>query len=92
MAATSHLISGRVRDVAGNAVPWARIYFTKSPVALPDIAMLTGADGAFTLSVPAEGSYEVECAAEGFEKAAMSIKVVSGQHTQVEMVLRNQAS
>ena len=54
------LISGKVVDERGQPAAWARVMVTRSPVPVPDIAMLTSDDGSFTLSVPVKGSYEIQ--------------------------------
>lgn len=53
------LISGKVVDREGKPVTGARVMFTRGPVSLPDTALMTGDDGTFTLSAPADGSYEI---------------------------------
>ena len=39
--------------------PDVRVALTTSPVDVPDIAVLTGEDGGFSITVPAEGAYGV---------------------------------
>jgi hypothetical protein len=58
------LISGTVIDSNGRPVADARIAFSRAPVAMPDIAMLTDERGAFTLSVPVTGTYELTFTAD----------------------------
>jgi len=50
MVAKQSVISGIVRDPNGRPVADARIYFIGGPVPLPDIAALTDAAGAFSLT------------------------------------------
>ncbi len=45
MAEKPRVITGVVRDNAGKPIAEARIYFTDSPMPLPDIAMLTDSNG-----------------------------------------------
>jgi hypothetical protein len=82
------LISGVVRDPAGNPVPEARVYFTSGPVPLPEIAALTDAGGQFTLSVPAAGTYGLECNADGFASEAVTVRAKSGEDSRVAVTLK----
>ena len=79
-------IAGLVRDESGAPVEGARVYFTDAPVPIPDVAALTGEDGSFALTAPAEGTYTLECSAEGF--SAVRATVASGEGTGVELTLR----
>ena len=58
------LIAGTVVDSTGMPVADARIAFSRAPVAMPDIAMLSDERGAFTLSVPVKGEYELMVTAD----------------------------
>jgi hypothetical protein len=79
------LIAGRVVDENGKPVAWARVMFTKSPVALPDIAAMTGEDGSFTISVPQNGSYEISTFTDDQQgKASVD---VSGDRHEIEVRL-----
>jgi hypothetical protein len=69
------LISGRVRAPTGQAVSQARVYFLRGPVPLPDVAILTGKEGDFTLAAPVAGLYELGCSAEGFAEATITVMV-----------------
>ena len=79
MAGQASLVSGVVRDPGGKPVSDARVYFTAGPVALPDIAALTDSNGAYSLSVPAAGTYSIECVADGFAPESATVAVASGQ-------------
>ncbi len=81
------LISGTVRDPHGVPVPEARVYFTSGPVSLPDIAVLTGSDGSFTLAVPAAGTYRIEAAADGFLPISATVTAAGGERTEVDLRL-----
>ncbi len=80
------LIAGVVRDQSGAPVEDARVYFTDAPGAIPDVAALTGADGCFSLAAPLDGTYTLECGADGF--AAARATVASRDGTGVELTLR----
>ena len=53
------LISGRVLTAEGEPVAAAAVYFVRGPVALPDVAQVTGADGGFSLTAPVPGPYRI---------------------------------
>ena len=82
------LLTGRVLTAAGRPVAGARVHFVRGPVALPDVALLTDANGAFTLSAPAPGTYQLGCAADGFAPATVAVDVAGGQPAKVEIRLR----
>jgi len=88
MANSQSVISGLVLDPDGQPVPDARIYFIEGPVPLPDIALLTDANGAFTLTAPAPGTYTIGGTADGFEPATITVDVKRGQGVKVEIRLR----
>jgi hypothetical protein len=82
------VISGVVRNPRGEPVAQARVYFTGGPTAFPDIAALTDRGGKFSLSAPSGGTYNLECMAEGFAPAAVTITVEEGQEVQLEIGLK----
>ena len=65
--------AGVVQDLNGNPVANARVYFTSSPVALPDIAALTDGAGRFMLTAPQPGQYTIACAADGWETKSVAV-------------------
>ena len=50
-------IRGVVLDADGSPVPDARVALEAGPVPVPDVALLTAADGTFALDLPAPGDY-----------------------------------
>jgi carboxypeptidase family protein len=85
------VIRGMVQDEDGQVLAGARVHFTASPVPLPDIATLTGADGAFALGVPAVGDYELGVDADGFEPWRRRLQVAGGVPVDVTVRLRRRA-
>ena len=75
MSASPRLVEGRVVDAAGAPVPMASVYFVEGPVALPDIAALTGPDGAFRLSAPGAGAYTLGVRSDGHKPATARVEV-----------------
>ena len=81
------LISGRVLDGDGNPVAGARVYFVAGPGSFPDVAALTSEEGAFTLSAPTAGPYEVQGAADGFAPRSVTVTAEAGEEATCEIVL-----
>ena len=53
------VVSGKVLDAQDQPVSGARVFVLKAPGPVPDVALLTGDDGRFTLSLPGPGRYEL---------------------------------
>lgn len=82
------IITGEVRDPEGRPAAQARVFFISSPVPLPDIAMLTGADGKFTLSVPVAGSYEIGVNADNCAPLSTTVTATPGQDIALQIALQ----
>ena len=80
------MIAGIVRDDTGAPVERVRVYFTHAPVAVPDVAAVTGADGRFALAAPAPGRYSLECSAEGYATVGRTV-LVTGADEEVDIIL-----
>jgi Carboxypeptidase regulatory-like domain len=79
------LIVGRIRNDVGEPQEGVRVMITRAPVPIPDVALLTGPDGAFTLSAPVFGSYEITCASD---RNTRKVQVdLSGEHVDVDVTL-----
>jgi hypothetical protein len=88
MAKKPGLISGVVYDARERPVAQARVYFTDGPVPMPEIAMLTGEDGSFTLSVPVSGTYQIGFAKDEFAPTKVKVAVESGKQAHVKVKLK----
>jgi hypothetical protein len=88
MAGNPRILSGVVRDPNRNPVAQARVYFTHSPVSLPDIAVLTDSNGRFSLSVPSSGTYTIEAVADGFAPSTATATIMDNQEKQLEIELK----
>ena len=80
------LILGRIVDAGGNPVADARIAFSRAPVPVPDIAMLSDASGQFTLSVPVNGAYELTVTADPHPPQTVTANV-QGERTNVNVTI-----
>ena len=70
------LVSGRVVDREGRPVAGARVFFSRGPAAVQDVALLTGDDGEYTMSAPSAGEYEITTIADehGTTKASVDVQ------------------
>jgi hypothetical protein len=82
------VIRGVVRDAAGVPVANVRVLFADGPAPVPDVAALTDAAGMFALSAPAAGTYVLECHAEGFAPARVSVAVPAPGGEELSVTLR----
>lgn len=77
-------IAGVVRTVAGDPVAGARVYVVEAPVAVADVAAQTGADGRFSLTAAADGTYVVGASADRFTSATVTV-VVPGDEVDLRL-------
>lgn len=82
------IITGEVRGPDGLPATQARVFFVNGPVPLPDIAMLTGADGKFTLSAPAAGVYEIGIHADNCAPLTATVTISAGQDITLRLALQ----
>jgi hypothetical protein len=54
-------VSGTVLDRMGRPAGGATVMWVQGPVPLPDVALLTQADGSFVMSAPVAGAYTLAC-------------------------------
>jgi hypothetical protein len=69
------LIQGQVIDPQGHPLAEVPVYFISSPMPVPDVALLTDAQGQFTLSVPVRGHYTLGTRAEDGSAAQTDVEV-----------------
>ncbi len=81
------VLRGVVRRADGTPLAGAGISVASAPVAMPDIAQLTGADGRFVLGVPAPGTYVVGVTAPDGETRRVEMIVGEGDPEPVEVSL-----
>ena len=74
------LIYGFVRDEADVPIENARVRILSGPSSLGDVTILTNANGAFLLSFPAIGRYEIACTADGYHQGRQVVDV-SGENS-----------
>lgn len=53
------MLAGTIVERIGEPVAGASIVVAKAPVAVPDIALLSAADGKFALDAPLSGTYRL---------------------------------
>jgi hypothetical protein len=81
-------ILGVVTDDDGRPVADAAVSIEAAPVAVPDIAALTGADGSFSLPAPVTGRYTVTVVAPGFRIGRAVAHVDIERSTEVHLEVR----
>ena len=67
------------------------MYFVEAPVATPDIAQITGADGRFSLVAPASGHYRIGVNASGGRRHQQDVEVAGGS-SEIEIKLKQRSS
>ena len=85
---TPKVISGQVVDAQGHPLAEARVFFGSGPGDTPDIAVLTDAEGRFTLSAPVPGEYEVVAAADGYLTSETAVDATKDASPQLRIELR----
>lgn len=87
-SATPSLIAGRVVDRRNQPVSEVRVFFTKGPASLPEIAALTDEHGSFILAAPSPGAYAIQCVADGFASRIVELTIHrSGEQEAVVIAL-----
>lgn len=69
------IIHGQVFDPHGRPESEATIFIVYAPVSMPDIALLTDADGRFILSAPVPGHYILGFHSESWGATQKSIEI-----------------
>lgn len=80
------VLQGVITDAADHPVAGARVALAAGPVALPDIAALTGDDGSFSFGLPQPGRYEVVAHGEA-GRVVRTVDVPAGQPISVRIAL-----
>ena len=84
----SIIIEGEVRDPQGRPAAQARVALISGPVPLQDIAMLTGADGKFILSVPGAGVYKISVSTDNCAPLTATVAATAGQNITLQLELQ----
>src|SRR5262249_37707412 len=77
IAAAMALVLGIVTDWDGRPIAGARVLYTRTPAAMPDIAQLTEADGVFALPAPNHGTYRLGVAADGYRASETEVDIAA---------------
>ena len=91
MTDSGFLIRGTVQDQAGIPIDNARVWISSGPVAIADVAILTDSTGAFLISIPAIGRYEIACAADDHQTTQQVLEVFDKNTAIIEIHLRESA-
>jgi hypothetical protein len=77
------LIHGTVLGASGAPVAGAAVLIAAAPAPVPDVALLSGADGRFTLAVPAPGRYRLGARSDrhGHTEVAFEVGAAGAQVT-----------
>ena len=79
------VVSGQVLDGQGNRVSGARVFVRTAPGHVPalvqDVALLTGDDGLFKLSLPGLGLYELACYSDLWGTTSAMVEVGASDTT-----------
>ena len=75
MSAGALQVAGTVLDRAGRPAAGATVMWLQGPVALPDVALLTQADGSFVMSAPVPGQYRLACRGDTGGQATLDVTV-----------------
>ena len=74
-------VVGKVLDARGQPVAGARLLWQRAPVALPDTATLSQADGGFVLAVPVAGRYTLQCVSDRHGETRVDLDIGPGGST-----------
>ena len=74
-AGSARVISGTVLSASGQPVALARVYVLAAPGPVPDVALLTGADGRFEIGAPQPGAYEIGASTDGLGSGRVAVRV-----------------
>jgi hypothetical protein len=79
------LVSGKVVDGQGRPVAGARVFFSRGPGTIPDVALVTGDDGSYTMAAPMDGQYEITTFADEHGSVTAAVDVKGDAEHRVEL-------
>jgi carboxypeptidase family protein len=80
------VIIGVVRS-GGGPVPLARVFLESAPGPIPDVALLTDAEGRFTIGTVGPGSYRLTVHSDDHHPATVTVEIGT-QDATVEILLK----
>jgi len=87
MAGGLTLVHGQAVDAQGHPVAGARVGWAAGPGSVPDVMLLTDAQGRFTLTAPVVGTYTLRCISDDAGGASLQVRA-AGQPLQVQLRLQ----
>jgi len=79
-------VVGTVLDSAGRPAGGATVMWVQGPVALPELALLSRADGSFVMTAPVPGRYTLSCRRDPGGQATVEFAVgPQGAHVTVTL-------
>jgi Carboxypeptidase regulatory-like domain len=81
-------IGGVISDEEGRALAEVAVAFLSAPVAVPDIAALTGPDGRFAVTAPVPGTYTLIATADGYKAEHVTVRVEPGRSPETQIDVR----
>ena len=70
---TSFALDGVVTDLAGKPLAGVSIAYASAPVSMPEVALLSDANGSFRVALPVAGSYELSFHLDGFRSTQVRL-------------------
>lgn len=83
------VIQGVVTDEEGRGLAEVSVAFVSAPVAVQDIAALTGPDGRFAVTAPVSGAYTLVATADGYaaEHVTVQVELECSREAQIDVRL-----
>ena len=82
------VVAGCVIGPDRKPIAGASVMFASGPCALPDIAQVTDAKGAFALTAPTKGSYRLVINAPGFAAVEQDVEVTDRAKSPIKVKVR----
>lgn len=84
------MVAGRILDADGRPVEGATVYVISAPTSMPDIAQMTGKDGAFAIAAPMPGRYRLGINAAGYRQMQQDVDVPASKPVDIRLEFVNE--